>query len=261
MRVKRAIQRRTTPRSLRSNEWPTARKIERVLQRKEDQRHIFADRGMTRSRGYPDMENIFHYAKVAEPDACIAAILRRKSKCVITELGRGDGGLSRTLQNHIRRNKSTLSPLDLKRIILYGFDLVSPKVDVFAQKPMQGSLFAYHDRVGDMLLKPFVKSDLVYSAWTIGYVGHVGFLVRKVARSLNAGGLAVLHVNRTAHHRMDSQVIQNMTRLAQNIRGITLGENYTLRVQRYPAKGKMNQRIDPPIVGDLLIIIQRKLKK
>jgi len=50
--------------------------------------------------------------------------------------------------------------------------------------------------VKDLLSATFVKSDVIFSVGTLGYVGEIKKMLDKTAKSLNRNGVALLHFNR-----------------------------------------------------------------
>jgi len=50
---------------------------------------------------------------------------------------------------------------------------------------------------GDALRVPFPRADMIVSMYSLGYVGHPDFMLKKISNALLPGGEAFLHLNNT----------------------------------------------------------------
>lgn len=157
---------------------------------------------MNRERGLPEMENLFKRVHLDSISNTIQQLIGKNGSCTVFEIGHGWGNLLSDLSKHpaVRSNAA--------RIRLIGLDVKrNPK------KP-------FEQRVGNLLTKPFPKSDLIVSHWALGYSGHVGAVLKKTAAALNQNGIAVLHIN---HLRNGSGIlIRDMNKLEKQLSTIKL---------------------------------------
>jgi SAM-dependent methyltransferase len=81
---------------------------------------------------------------------------------------------------------------------------------------------------GNLVTKPFPKSDLVFSMVVLGYAGNIGFVVKKAGNSLKPGGAALLQINKKGRAQFSDHgkgilegqmvtLVQDMPKLARNL--------------------------------------------
>lgn len=66
-----------------------------------------------------------------------------------------------------------------KRIGLIGIDIISNGKNAAGEPKFIR---------GDAVTKPFPKADLIFSLWSLGYMGNVGFMVKKSGECIEPGG-------------------------------------------------------------------------
>ena len=167
---------------------------------------------MPRHREFDSVQKMFRWASVRPPQEIIAqkvGLLNGSRRCVVFEIGSGFGYGLGTMRAH-PAFASIRHLVDFR-----GMDLV-PR-GVFPEIATES---------GDALRKPFPKADVIFSQVSAGYMGHIGFLVKKAADSLHPGGIAVLHINKYGNYdlHIDSApiLIKDMDKLSRNIRRLKI---------------------------------------
>ena len=200
---------RKFPRSLRKQ--PNKARIKRRNRAAKALRSIRSDPLYYRERGYFAVMGLFLEAGLRPPTEVIEKVFKRKGSCRILELGSGQGFALSELRGKL--------PQDwLPKIVFEGIDILP--VSDKRLNPPKGVLL----HSGDILARPFPKSDIIFSIWALGYVGNIGFTVRKTSDALNSGGIAVLHINRhSSTHLNDAKpLVQDLKKLASNLSRIKL---------------------------------------
>lgn len=135
---------------------------------------------INRKRKFGAVRELFHRALMNPPEQLLEQKIREKGRCTVFEIGSGYGSaLTGILEFERLRELGN-------RLELIGMDLVANE-EKEPRKPL-------HIK-GNALIDPFPKADMIFSVWSIGYMGNVGYLVKKTANALNPKGIAVLHVN------------------------------------------------------------------
>lgn len=153
---------------------------------------------MGNSRGFEFAQAMFRCAGIPSLKKLILDKTER-GRCIIFEIGPGSGGFKSTMALHAELNRRS------SKIEILGLDIFPTK------KTSRHTGYSH----GNVISKPFPKSDVIYSAWTLGYVGHFGFMLHKIAKALNSGGIAVVQINSTGPN--GEAIIKNPRQLRTNI--------------------------------------------
>jgi len=167
------------PGSLRKSPGSKPSKVKKIRVRRDALRREFLQvyrTGAPRPRTHT-VEPLFRLAGLAPIETLVSQRIRHRGDC----------------------NVFVVSPykeraiLDLKQE--FGDKISVSGMDISARDPADPVQSSRHYIFGDVLKKPFPKSDIIFSTFSLGYIGNTGFMAKKVADALKEDGIAVLHVN------------------------------------------------------------------
>lgn len=169
-----------TPGSLRKSRGARPGKTRRISRRKNELHGLFRRSGLVRDyastagklfslAGLPSIYNLIGQKMSSKKSCRVFVIAPFKDRAVL----------------HIAKR---MGPRFGNAFEITGMDLARPDPEDALQKTK-------HYVFGDALKKRFPKSDVIYSTFSLAYIGNIGFLVKKAANALNQDGIAVLHVN------------------------------------------------------------------
>lgn len=145
-------------------------------------------RSMARHRGIKEYDLLFASIGIPPLQKLIKDKIIQKGSCQVFEIGSGHG-------NTLRELRSTVNPKE-GNLSLTGMDAYSfPSIVHTYSKKKSYEIADVNSIHGNILTKPFPKSDIIISLWTLGYVGHFGYVAKKVGDALNPTGCAILHIN------------------------------------------------------------------
>ncbi|MDD5147852.1 MAG: hypothetical protein PHH08_00125 [Candidatus ainarchaeum sp.] len=233
--------RKRTPRSLRKPKGESQKY--RVRRRKALAKQIVEDKAMAMARkrniGYAN--KLFFLIQGKTLNDLIREKIRARGKCSFFEIGSGLGNALLPLL--LRRNWRKLGG----KVSAQGIDILHPQEDALAKKAI---------RIGNALSRPFPKSDIIFSVWSLGYIGQTGFMLRKIGSALNPGGLAVLHINQKSYNAQE--LIKDPNKLESNLKKIRLNGCSTrvfLATEAFPY-GALDLEPD-----DIIVVIKREEQK
>jgi len=237
---------KSIPRSLRMPKRRFNTKAVKTLRRRtdlaKDIRESHSNPPFSRKRTFSDVKKLFSVARLGSVKKIIEQKVTKEGKCVVFEIGHGFGiALETMLQEPKLANLYNAGKLELK-----GMDVTHSKPN------SSGTKFF----TGNVLTKPFPKADVIFSLWSLGYVGNLGYMTRKVAKALKPKGVAVLHVNTKGVKDLGGwtvfrQIIWDKEKLAGNILKIQI-PSCTIRIF------KNSDMREPFGSEDLIILIEKK---
>lgn len=148
---------------------------------------------MNRERGVDEFDYWLSVFRQPPLHRQVRELLQTQGACQVLEIGSGHGNTAYAVA--LRPQSFGVS---LGRFTFVGMDVVPPSPVVqkeCAKAAASHPQLSFQFLRGDAVLRPFPKSDIIVSQWTLGYAGHPLFLVKKAAGALKANGWALLGFN------------------------------------------------------------------
>jgi ubiquinone/menaquinone biosynthesis C-methylase UbiE len=133
------------------------------------------DASMSRWRNFGYVEMLFSQMSCPTP----AESLRNRKHATVLEIGVGNGYLLKDVKERFRQNV----------IQTIGVDITDEFIQADTRKFIDRMI------VGDALRLPFPKADVIISVYTLSYIGHPDYMLKKIAEALKPGGEAFLHLS------------------------------------------------------------------